>query len=348
MYILPPTARLSRVYSTTSEAAIRGSDIFASGIRFGNLSESDLTSKYLSSMTITINNQIANAIRITALNSAITSTSDGYSAYNNFSGGTLIYTATGGPATITVTDSALIRKILLYGVGMSFTGGYVRESIPQTDFSLTYTYTDGVAPAVVSNLSPAAISILSTAARRFSWDVYQETGAAQTHFDLQYSYNDGATWTTLANKVATANHYRDVTANTFTAGVVTWRVRAWTVSGTVASDWVYAMIIVQTNPGSSGVTCDGKPRPTVSWSSSGQVAYQVRIGDRDSGAIFGTATSYQSPYFYADGIYPVTVRVQSSTGAWGRMVGNDICGNCQQRHGIRCAECGAGRLRPCG
>jgi|GEM_PF-4720411 hypothetical protein len=290
---------------------------YASGVKFGSLTASDFTNKYFSSLTITISSTLALAYFFTALTAAVNSTSDGYTAYQNYTNGTVIYTATpGSTATITVTDSALIRNILLYGIGVGHTASESYGSITASSISLSYTYTDGATPSVVSNLSPAGTTILSTAAQRFSWTFYQESGAVQTHYDLQYSTDDGATWTTLANKVASANAYRDVSANTFTAGVLTWRVRTWTVSGTIASDWVSAQIIVRTNPTTSTVTCDGKPRPTVSWTASGYVAYQVKIGDRDSGAIFGTATSFKSPYYFTDGLYPVTIRVQSSTGVW--------------------------------
>lgn len=291
---------------------------YAGGIKFGNLKSSYFTSKYFSSLTINVNIAFTAPIVFRVQDVPITSTSHGRTAYQNFTSGTVIGTAPGdGKATsFAVTDSTLIRKILLNGIGLSWSKYLDYRTFTATNISVEYTYTDGAAPSVVSNLSPSGATILSTATNRFSWSFYQESGEPQTHYDLQYSTDEGTTWTTIANKVASSNKYHDVPAGTLPDGIIMWRVRTWTVSGTIASDWATAQVIVRTNPSSSSVSCDGKPRPTVTWSSSGQTAYQVRIGDHDSGAIFGTATSYKAPFYFADGVYPVTVRVQSSNGEW--------------------------------
>lgn len=290
---------------------------YAAGVKFGNITSADLENKYFSSLSLVVALDMTIPYVFRAQDAPITSTSSGQTAYHNFTSGEIIGVAAGtGPQTFTVTDSAMIRKILLNGIGVSYTASMLRHTFSAGYISISYTYTDGAAPSVVSNLMPSGTTILSTATNRFSWSFYQESGEPQTHYDLQYSTDEGTTWTTIANKVASSNKYRDVPAGTLPDGIIMWRVRTWTVSGTIASDWARAQVIVKTNPGTSTVSCDGKPRPTVTWTSTGQKAYQVRIGDHDSGAIFGAETSYKSPYYFADGVYSVTVRVQSSNGVW--------------------------------
>lgn len=73
---------------------------------------------------------------------------------------------------------------------------------------------------------------------------------------------------------------------------------------------------VKDNPTAGGVTCDGKPVPTVSWESTSQAAWQVRFGDYDSGARAGSETSFTIPKIYADGAYPVRVRTATAAGEW--------------------------------
>ena len=73
---------------------------------------------------------------------------------------------------------------------------------------------------------------------------------------------------------------------------------------------------VRSNPSTSDVECDGKPHPTVSWTGADQSAYQVRFADWDSGARFGAETELTIPRVYAAGVYPVTVRTQTSNGDW--------------------------------
>lgn len=59
------------------------------------------------------------------------------------------------------------------------------------------------------------------------------------------------------------------------------------------------------------------PLPVVSWASEGQTAFRVRFGDFESGAVFGTETSYAVPKVFSDGTYPVQVSVQDKNGRWG-------------------------------
>lgn len=60
------------------------------------------------------------------------------------------------------------------------------------------------------------------------------------------------------------------------------------------------------------------PGVTVSWASTGQKAFQVKVGDvHDSGPVWGSAQSYKVPLLLNNGVYPVTVRVQDANGVWG-------------------------------
>ena len=74
--------------------------------------------------------------------------------------------------------------------------------------------------------------------------------------------------------------------------------------------------IVKADPGTTTVTCNGKPIPTVQWQSVAQTAYQVRFGEYDSGAVYSSATQHKVPYIFADGVYEVSVRTQINTGEW--------------------------------
>lgn len=73
---------------------------------------------------------------------------------------------------------------------------------------------------------------------------------------------------------------------------------------------------VKTKPVAGSISCDGKPVPTISWSSEGQAVYQIRFGDYDSGAKIGAETSCTVPRIFADGNYPVQVRTANASGEW--------------------------------
>lgn len=180
----------------------------------------------------------------------------------------------------------------------------------------------------LNNLSPGNAEIkLSSEIVRLSWNIYAVDSVGTqyditnypTEFEIQYSRNSGESWNSLGEKITAVregnSYYYDVPSNFFSNGIITWRVRPY-VNGYTINEYVQETFIVRAQASTSSVTCDGKPLPTVSWQSSAQIAYQVRFADYDSGARYGSETSFTVPYFYADGYYPVQVRTQASDGTW--------------------------------
>lgn len=180
----------------------------------------------------------------------------------------------------------------------------------------------------LNNLSPGNAEIkLSSEVIRLSWNIYAVDSVGTQYditnypieFEIQYSSNSGESWNSLGEKITAVregnSYYYDVPSNFFSNGIITWRVRPY-VNGYTINEYVQETFIVRAQASTSSVTCDGKPLPTVSWQSSAQIAYQVRFADYDSGARYGSETSFTVPYFYTDGYYPVQVRTQASDGAW--------------------------------
>nr|DAG50958.1 MAG TPA: Interferon alpha/beta receptor 1, Interferon I interferon signaling complex [Caudoviricetes sp.] len=145
-------------------------------------------------------------------------------------------------------------------------------------------------------------------------------GSVPSGFRLQYSRDEGATWANLTDDLTGTTYTYTIPAETMESGTFTWRVIAKYVNNTYitpkVSDYEVSRFVYRTNPTTSSVTCDGKPQPTVSWTSSEQKSYQVRFGDYDSGAVYSAAKSHTIPRFFADGNYPVQVRTQVASGEW--------------------------------
>lgn len=144
--------------------------------------------------------------------------------------------------------------------------------------------------------------------------------ATTRYCDIQYSSNGGESWNALITNtqaaVSGSSYYYDVAAGSFPSGIILWRVR---FRYTYAGDYnVYASeaFTVRINASTSSVTCDGKPRPTLSWTAAQQIAYQVRFAEYNSGTVYGSAQSHTVPFVYADGNYPVSVRTQAADGSW--------------------------------
>lgn len=178
----------------------------------------------------------------------------------------------------------------------------------------SFTTTD--AAAIATCISPSGI--FTTGEVTFVWSHRTEYGTPQYAYDLQYSNNNGSSWTTLASHVVTSSSTTSTTLND--AGVYVWRVRTYN-SNDVVGEWAEATFVnqVPANP-PTNLQITTKGRPTVSWASVSQSAYQVQflLGDSvayDSGAVYTSETShFVNQYFDDTRSYVVRVRVYNALG----------------------------------
>ena len=177
-----------------------------------------------------------------------------------------------------------------------------------------FTTTD--ADAIATCISPSGAFTQGDVT--FVWSHRTEYGTPQYAYDLQYSVNNGSSWTTLASHVVTSNTTTSTTLSN--AGVYLWRVRTYN-SNDVVGEWAEATFVNQvpaSPPTNLQITTAG--RPTVSWASVSQSAYQVQflLGDSvayDSGAVYTSETShFVNRYFDDTRSYIVRVRVYNALG----------------------------------
>lgn len=145
-------------------------------------------------------------------------------------------------------------------------------------------------------------------------------GSVPSGFRIEYSLDGGAVWRILTDEIAANTYTYTIPAGTMGSGTFDWRIVAKYVDNTYTQPIIEpdetSRFVYRSNPATSSVTCDGKPQPTVSWTSSEQKSYQVRFGDYDSGAFYSATKSHTIPRFFADGNYPVQVRTQVASGEW--------------------------------
>ena len=95
-----------------------------------------------------------------------------------------------------------------------------------------------------------------------------------------------------------------------------WRIRATSKSGVVGA-WSDTAAVIIVAPPQIGIRdISTSPLPVVTWSSRGQRGFQVQIGNYDSGKIYGTETTFQSPVYISDGPTTVRIRAVSIYGLW--------------------------------
>lgn len=148
----------------------------------------------------------------------------------------------------------------------------------------------------------------------FTWKHANDTGTAQTAAALQWS-SDGTTWDDLATISGSGKSYT-APANTFPAGTVYWRVRTYN-SDDAAGDWSAPITFVSVAaPPVPVVAADGKPYTTITWQSSGQLAYNVTVDGIEHGPRFGADKTMTLKERLKNGLHRATVKVQGVYGLW--------------------------------
>ena len=165
-------------------------------------------------------------------------------------------------------------------------------------------------------LSPVDTVIDGSKDVLFQWQHSISTGTAQSKADLQKS-TDGQTWTTLTTITGPEKQWT-CPAGTLTSSIKYWRVRTYNADG-VAGAWSdAAQIVVIAAPTAPSIQIKSTgPRPSISWQTSEQEAYQVELdGKLSGGTHYGTEKTWTSPAYLADGSHTVRVRVQNQYGMW--------------------------------
>ena len=132
-------------------------------------------------------------------------------------------------------------------------------------------------------------------------------------FEIQVSGAGTPTWTGSFGNTAS---YFELPADTLTAGNYQWRGRSYNADNVAGSWSSWANFTALAAPPEPFVLVTSDPKPTVTWEADGQEAYQVRIGDYDTGTMYGTETSFTSPAFLPDGEVLAEVRVINRYNLW--------------------------------
>lgn len=165
-------------------------------------------------------------------------------------------------------------------------------------------------------VSPVSEIVTDTDGITFAWQHIIASGSPQTGFELAYSQNAGSSWTTFATGAGAAQSYK-AQHGAIPFGSILWRVRTKNSDGVFGAWSSPAYISVTGVPDTPVLSFVGTaPQLKLSWQSSGQQGYQVRIGEFDSGTIFGTAKTYTYNGCLSDGPVTVSVRVANVQGKW--------------------------------
>lgn len=149
----------------------------------------------------------------------------------------------------------------------------------------------------------------------FEWTYASREGLAQKKYELQYKDASHADWTALAS-AESANTNVNIPPNTFAAGIVKWRVRCTNANNQVSVWSEEASFTAQGKPPAPTVYATSSPRPEITWTGEGQLAYQIKIDNVVLHTAYSTDGQYKVKEYLADGAHIAAVRIQNEYGLW--------------------------------
>lgn len=227
--------------------------------------------------------------------------------------GTLYYklSTAGSYTSTTLTDGTAVLPANTFAAEETYDFYAVLVMDDGTSITTPVTQINTIEPAPTATaLSPS--NRVMYGAVLFDWDYSIATGTDQYAFDLQIS-SDQSVWADVAShEVSTAT---EKTASVSLAGTVYWRVRVYN-SGDTASSWSSVLSFVNNVPPDPPQisSISGTGRISVNWNAPDQIAYQVVVGDYDSGWVYSTDKSHFINDYLVNGSYTVKVRITSGNG----------------------------------
>jgi hypothetical protein len=149
----------------------------------------------------------------------------------------------------------------------------------------------------------------------FEWTYASREGLAQKKYELQYKDTSHTDWTALAS-AESANTNVNIPPNTFAAGIVKWRVRCTNANNQVSAWSEEASFTAQGKPPTPTVYATSSPRPVITWTGEGQLAYQVKVDDAVLRTAYSTDGQYKVKEYLNDGAHIAAVRIQNEYGLW--------------------------------
>lgn len=298
-----------------------------------------------SAITVKLTKNAEMAVKVAVMTSDLPAgEAQAYSAINAISAAHVIQT---GSREITWTLTAAERQnIKQYGIAIAQVTPKTLSSVSAEEdkanaragvdtTTVDWKYRNTANPGSVTVIAPSNHSVIvGNAPKTFYYQYKNEYGEPAAYLSVRFTNLENGNITQICRKqeididhlgigtfsiesdTLDVGTYRlDVSANPadcidyFPDSSVIWE--GYTVAPATANEYT-----VKLNPSTSAITCDGRPVPTISWTSSGQAAYQVRFGDYDSGARSGNQTSFTVPRIFADGSYPAQVRTATNAGEW--------------------------------
>ena len=220
--------------------------------------------------------------------------------------------ASGSTQSVTIPANTfpLLSDIEWYLSGTDIGGTYSETQV--------YTFSTTASTAHAVCMEPVGKAMDGAKPITLRWIVQNEDGSAATRTIVRWKRPEESQsqWHELLDTTDNVTQYT-VPAETFAAGPIEWLVIAYNrdnVAGP-ASQASFVCILAPDPP--SGLSATAVPITEISWQSSGQEAYEIRIDGIVVKQGFGSDIySYRVEEPLPDGAHTISVRIQGSYGLW--------------------------------
>ena len=216
--------------------------------------------------------------------------------------------AAAGVTTLTIPANTfpVASTIQWYLSGADVTGYASQTSV--------YSFTTAASSVKATAISPSSTIESNNQPITFRWTYSSSDGFAPTRYRLMWKLVTDSEWTTLLNETEIVTQYT-FPAYTFPAGEISWIVIPNNIDDVVGTGQS-ASFICYGAPEAPVVYAEAKPYTTVTWQSSDQQAYQIKVDDTVYGPYFGTEKSFELPDYLEDGEHTIGVAVIGTYALW--------------------------------
>lgn len=177
-------------------------------------------------------------------------------------------------------------------------------------------------PSQPNRLEPfAGQTIDSTEPQTFSWKHNHPN--RQSKFDLEWS-TDQSAWNRISR--STTLEYQIISADTFPAGEIYWRVRTYSDAGLV-SEWSNVAVFISALPSDAPEIVSGSQitgaRPVFEWSQGDQASYEIELLNSINEVVWETGQVNSSIKAITSGVdlqdgqsYTFRIRTATDLGLW--------------------------------
>lgn len=230
------------------------------------------------------------------------------------SGAWTAVSASGSTAQVTIPANTFpIGETIQYYVAGTDTEG----TSSQTE---VYTLSTAAGTASASCVSPVNSVEDGSAPITLRWNVSSTDGQQPSRIRSAWRKasdpDEQQYWHELFDTTTISNSYT-APAGTFPAGGIRWNIRVWNIDGTEGNRDFAEFICVAAPDPVEGLSATQVPRPTISWQSDGQEAYEISIDGEVVQKAFGADVyTWQVMEPLDDGDHVISVRIQGVYGFW--------------------------------